>query len=331
MISAIRQNPEPGTTRRRLFPALAVLSLLFWLMCGIALSAMNLMDEDSLSDVQAQTGLSLVARVRTTGGNLRVTGTGYLDLGNVTINNGNANNFGRIGDYDDPAILDIGRSGTSVRMQLTFPNGMNGATESLEVPSIQAGTVLWTDSTSPTPVPVNVGTLAINQIYQNRMRWTAWFHQTGLNLLLELNGDITDIRIDPPGDGTGGGVSLQNTLFSLYGNSNTTPGQADGYFTFGGATGMAIDIYTAEKVWAAGEQGFFTNPGTVDGRNRSLMRISYPVTGSFRIRNGRIQDAVTDVWNNYGPIIMENMTGGEVTIEFPHSTGTGVLFFNPDV
>lgn len=326
MNSAIRQKPEPGKTRPRLVPALAVLSLLLWLTGGLAISAMNVMDEDSLSDVQAQTGLSLVARVRTTGGNMRITGTGYLDLDNVTINNSNAAGFGRIGDYNDPATLDIGRSGTDVRMQLIFPNGMDGGTELNEVPSIQAGIVNWTNSAG---TPVNIGSLSINQIYQNRMIWTAWFHTSGLNLLLQLNGDITDTQIATRGGGRG--VSLQNMLFSFSSDSNnTSPGRGPGYFTFGGASSMAIDIYTAEKVWAAGEQGFFTNPGTADGRRRSLMRISYPVTGSVRIRNGRIGSDAGG-WNNYGPIIMEAMSGGEVTIEFPHSTGTGVLFFNPDV
>ena len=330
MISIVRQNSGQVRMNRRLVPLTAVLCLLVLLAGGSAFSSMDLMDEDSLSDIQAQTGLSLVAKVRTTAGNMRITGTGYIDLDGVTINN-SGTGYGRIGDFDDPATLDVGKDGgTAVRMRLTFPNGMNGATELNEVPSIQAATVNWTNAAG---TPVNIGSLSINQIYQNNMRWTAWFHDNGgMNLLMELNGDITNTQIDPPGDGSGGGVSLQNMLFSQYGDgNNTAPGRAAGYFNFGGASSMVIDIYTAEKVWAAGEQGFFTDPGTADGRNRTLMRITYPVTGSVRIGNGRIQDAVTDAWNNYGPIIMENMTGGEITIEFPHSVGTGVIYFNPDV
>ena len=288
----------------RLLRGCAAIFLAVLVLCGPAWAGMSLMDEDSLSDVQGQTGLSMVARVRTSGGNMRLTATGYLDLDGVTINNSNGG-FARIGDYDDPATLDIGRAGTSTRMQLTLPNGMNGATELQEVPSIQAATVSWNG--------VNMGTLQINRIYQNQSRLTAWVHSDGQDLMAELNYDIDEVGTYK---GTGRQAWLQHWLFSANNNGNqTNPGRGTGYFTFGPGQ---IDIYTAA----------LKGTGSIDETARTIMRVSYPVSGSFRLNNGRIGTSAS--WHDYGPIIMDGMTGGEVTIYMPISASSGQVNFYPD-
>lgn len=305
-------------------PALLALTIFLaaaWLGAGSSLAGMSLMDEDSLNDVQGQTGLSLVARVRTTAGGMRITATSntsvqsYLDFGVVTMNN-SGGGFGRIGDVDDPATLDIGRNGANIRMKLQLPNGYDGANETTEIPSIQGINLLVSDSAG---VATNAGTLSINRIQQDRSALTLWCHATGMNLLAELRGDIQEVSLTNHQSA----LVIQDTYFSATkAGTSEAPTLGTGYFNFGNSTnGMQIDIYTGT-----------TTAATDD----SIIRITYPVSGTVIFRNGRISNpnspgrpgtqagnelGHTATTNDYGPIIMENMSGGEVTIYLPVSAG----------
>lgn len=290
---------------------------------------MALLDEDRLSDVQCKAGLSLVARAQTTGGTLRITSTGYLELDNWTINNNNGG-FAQLGYPWAPATLDWGNDGTRYYMRLVLPNNMGDANApsgqaDLYMGSYRAGTIYRE----------TLGQLQINHVYNNQSRWTLGGNTTGFRGALEYHMQIEEIRIQK-GTGSRAAVVLYNNY--MYGMPNsfgtgsqlpaswtgytrtpTTPSDTLMYCSFGILPDypMQVDIYTLATV----------PTGTPANSQTTRMRISYAIQGSFRVQNtyvgytGSVPGNGYSGAHRYGPILMDNFhrngNSGGIVIELP--------------
>jgi hypothetical protein len=315
---------QPKSTERRpgrRFAAVIALTALLWL-AGSALAGMSVIDDDTLSDVEAATGLSMVLHLQTTAGEIDMNSTyngtsTFVDFQGVTINN-SGTGFANIGDTDDPVKVDVGTGGGTSYLQFQFPNGMSTTdNQHNEVPSIQASTVNWSNSAG---VAVNIGSLSINQIYQNDsiMRFSTL--GDGLGLLAELNADITSIYLTKGTtqanagypNSSGAHLNLQDMYFcNAIGGTYSSPSRGTGYFSFGSAASpMTIQI---------GTNGTLTT-----------MQLNYVVSGSVVLRNAETGKDAAGNYHDYGPLVMAGISGGNITITMPLSTSTGQVWFAPD-
>ncbi len=262
---------------------------------------MAVMEDDDLSQVQAQLGASLILQARTTTGYLQMNSSNYIRLSAVQISgNGTVGTPGGTADgcigYEStalggPALLDFytrtndppayidysnydppGNMGTSVNpplrsetvVRLLFPSGYSdtATTPDLYSPLIINGTT--------------IGNLRIRDLYQQDSRMYLYVPQTTnlqtLWLDSEWEFDITEISISK---GAGQGMTISHLFINQTPvGANTSPTRGTGRGRIGRPErGATIDVYTTGGLTTIFSN--FTIQGTIRAQNISLGGVSF--------------------------------------------------------
>jgi hypothetical protein len=281
-------------------------------------AAMALADDDILSDVSAQVGYAMVLEG---GGSIGVVAyrgywsttarTGSLSYRNVTITGNLAGGRFSIGDLTSTtnrAMLDVGRSGTTTRMRLRFPNMFSPD----RYVNIFANNAYWGFHNGTGAQYLNLGSLLLGQVYYNQAEIIMWADPTtygadlpgpsggrkagGVRGLITLSAKIGLLEHRPNRAAGLTGFRFDNFVFSGSMNgSYTAPGNNPvGSALFGTETGttprpISIDVYTDYNV-----------------ATMTRMRVMYTTTGFAWLQNTGLCNSDGSWRRQYGPVVLAN-------------------------